>query len=277
MAAPIASDLVIYGGTLGAPSDITSPVGGAIDTSIVLDGYHPNQDLAQVARSATLTSYYSVIYFQNNCTGTGVLNSAKVYNRAAAIPNSSAGVLSYVSTSTRDASTILTTGITGVQDLVTLTGTTPISGVVNYGIGAALRHESLVSGIAPTKCYGDITISSGSQILAVIYGTDNLPAASNLSTYGASAEFMIAVGATQSVALTLPNRVTAPATVATSAFSLATLFPTLDSSIVIPGGFLLAGSYIAIVVQYTAYPSMSEPISNHIRHFPVITGNPGAS
>ena len=273
MAYPVPTDLVIYGGANTPPADITSPIGGAINTATPLTSATLNADLAGVNRGASDQTYYAIFYFQNNCTSPSYLNFARIYNRSGALVNTVAGSLTYVSTSTSDASTIMTTGkVAGVyaQELITLTGTTPVVGQKLWDAGTVIRHESLTAGTAPVKTIGNVSISASGQIIAVLYGTANNPSGLDLSTITASAKFTFALATTKSTPLSSANRITAPTGI--GAFAPATFWQGADASLGVPSATLVGGEYIAVCVAYQSLAGAPESVNNQLGHFPILLG-----
>jgi hypothetical protein len=278
MSAPVATDLVIYGSTTVVPSNNTSALGGAIDTSTALSSASLGADLASVSRGATDVSYYAVIYFKNNCASPGSLQFARIYNRSGAVTNTAAGSLQYVSTSTLDNTTILTTGkVAGVftQELVTLTGTTPVTGTKIWDVTSVIRHESLTAGTSPVKLSGNVTISSTGQILCVMYGTLSNPPALDLAVYTCTTEFSFALATTKNTAIASANRLTAPTTIGT--FYPATFWVGADASLGVTSASLGTGEYIGVAVRYQSFTGAPETVSNELDHFPILIGTPSGS
>ena len=274
MAAPIATDLVIYGGLNGVPANATGLIGGAVGAP--LSSASLGADLGTINRGASNQTYYAIFYFQNNCTYPSYLNFARIYNRSGALRNATAGSLTYVSTA-NDVTTILTTGKVGgvfAQELVTLTGTTSVSGTRLWDINSIIRHESLATGTTPVKCIGNVSVTLAGSILAVLYGTASNPAGQDLSTITASAEFSFALATNKNTVLSSANRITLPTGI--GAFFSATYWAGGDASLGISSATLGFGEYVGVCVAYQSLAGAFEPISNELDHFPVLLGSPVA-
>ena len=273
MARPIETDIVIYGGVSGVPSNNTSPIGGTMDATAPLTST-PGADLASIYRGASDVVFNAIIYFQNNCTSPGTLNFARVYNRSGAIVNTVVGSLQYVST-TGDTTTIKTTGkVSGAwqQDLIVLAGTTPVTGTKIWDAGTVIRHESLTAGISAVKTRGNITISSSGQILCVMYGTDSNPTGYDFAVYTCTAEYALALASAKNTTLTAANRLTTSTGI--GSFAPATMWNGADASLGVPGAALGFGEHVGVAIQYTSYTGAPEPVSNEEDHFPMLLGTP---
>lgn len=272
MAAPVLADLMAYPGSYGTPVDDVTPYGGAINVSTPIDPAVLNSLLFKIFLPSIDTIYYDAFYFQNNCTTPGTLASARIYNRAGARVNTSAGSCQYVSTLATDTGIVRTTGKVGgvfTQEDVTLTGTTPISGSKSWDISSVVRHEYLTLGLASTQPTGQVSISVAGQIIAVIYGT-TLGYATSFS----SVEFKITLATTKGSTVSGTNRLTAPNVGTLGAFSTATYWSGDDNSLGVPGGFLAFGESIAVVTQFTSFAGIFIPVGNTLKQTPTITGIP---
>jgi len=278
MATPIATDIKIYPGASGTPTDDVSAYGGAITTGGgVMNDALINVALDTIYQSGSDVTYNAIIYFKMTNVTSGQLNDARLYNRAGAALNSSSGTCQYVSTSTADTTTIRTVGkVSGVYttDLVTLTGTTPVSGSKVWDSNTVVRHESLnTGGTGAVKPVGNITVSLTGQILAVLYGTSANPSGIDLATTWASYEFKLALASAKNTTISGTNRLTAPAS-GIGSYSSATFWSGADASIPVPSGVLTFGEYIGVAIQFTTYTGIPLPIANEINFLPVLTGTP---
>lgn len=277
MATPVASDLKMYPGASGTPTDDVSAYGGAITTTSVLNDALINVVLDSIYQGITDVTYNAIFYFKATNTTSGSLSNARVYNRAGAVVNAASGSCQYVSTSSSDTGAILTTGkVAGIYttDLVVLTGTTPVSGTKVWDASTIIRHESLnAGGTSAVKPTGNITISSSSQILAVLYGTSASPSGQDLATTWGSAEFTLALASAKNATISGTDRLTAPAS-GIGSYSTATFWSGADASIPVPSGSLAFDEYIGVAVQFTAYAGVNLPVSNEINFLPILTGTP---
>lgn len=277
MATPVASDLKMYPGASGTPTDDVSAYGGAINTTAVLNDSLINVALDSIYQGITDVTYNAIFYFKATNSTSGSLANARVYNRAGAVVNAASGSCQYVSTSSSDTTTILTTGkVAGsyTTDLVTLTGTTPVSGTKVWDATSIVRHESLNSaGLAAVKPVGNVTISSSGQILTVLYGTSANPSGQDLATTWGSTEFTLALASAKNTTISGTNRLTAPAS-GIGSYSNATFWSGADASIPVPSGSLGFGEYIGVAVKFTAYSGINLPVSNEINFLPILTGTP---
>lgn len=278
MATPIATDIKIYPGASGTPTDDVSAYGGAITTGGgVMNDALINVALDTIYQSGSDVTYNAIFYFKMTNVTSGQLNDARVYNRAGAVTNGASGTCQYVSTSASDTTTVRTVGkVSGVYttDLVTLTGTTPVSGTKVWDSGTVVRHESLNSGgTGAVKPVGNVTISLTGQILAVLYGTSSNPSGIDIATTWASNEFQMALASAKNATISGTDRLTAPAS-GVGSYSAATLWAGADASIPVPSGLLTFDEYVGVAVKFTAYTGIPLPISNEINVLPILTGTP---
>ena len=261
MAAPSDSTLKYYPGASGTPTNNTNAIGGAISTGAELVETAANHliDVLSIPSSTgSDVDYYGIAYRKNEASGP--LNDAYMWNRTAAIANTSASIVQVQSTSASDTGVVRCTGLVSsvwTQGNVTCTGTTAATGSTTFDASGLWRFESLVGGAAATPV-GNITISVNGQIVAVIYGS-----ASGRGNIMATREFAIALASSQSATLSASNRLTAPGSI--SAFAQGAKWTGLDQSIAVPGTGDLAGSaYIGYVVKLTVKAGIQAPVAGYV-------------
>lgn len=263
MATPTRSDKRTYLGADGVPATDVDPIGGAIYTGTAVNENTTGNLFGDLRIGSSDIYYYTIFYEAFANTTSGSMKNCREANRAGAILNSSSGTVSVVSTSSSDTGTLRVTGLVSSvweQEDITLTGTTPATGVKTYDSGGVVRYE-YISGTPA----GALTCSVASAVCGVIWGTDYDPAdgGSSIATYMATAEIDLAVATAINTTLSSANRLTAPTGI--GSFSKATRWTGADASIAVPGGSLGVGDYIGICARFTAYNGIPATYSGKIQ------------
>lgn len=229
MSSPVDSDWGYYPGTHGLVLTDTDPIIGAIDTGTSLTESAVNLTLMGPISlpSSGVVPYYAGGYLKLNSTLPSSAGSPRLYNRAGAVVNTSAGVPRVVSTNPADVGVSGNGPATGLQvrlmaqvgglwvpQWINPNGTTPSNdvagGVQSVDAFTALFWELTLGG-AYTVVPGDFGCYVGSQLCAVIRGTNN--PRRGITGQGNSACFsnvMIAGPATKNTDIVSVNRLTMP-------------------------------------------------------------------
>lgn len=258
MAAPTRADIHYYRGANAAPANDTDPLGGAIYTTAELDPTSASNLWSTIRIESTDQDYYSVHYRQAKNSSSGSLESARFYNRAGAILNSTSGTAQVASTSASESISIIITGkVSGNWDQETLvvSGTTPTIGSKTWDSNSVVRWQC-VSGTP----VGNITCSVNGSVVGVIYGTNDDPVdgdPDSIACYMISTETTWALATATNTTVSSANRKTAPTGI--GSFVAATLWSGADASINVPGGNLIVDEYIGVVGKLTLKANVPQP------------------
>lgn len=258
MSTPTRADKRTYLGADGVPSNDTDPIGGAIDTGTAIDENVLGSLFGSIRLGASDDAYYTIFYIKMVHTSPGMLNLARLCNRAGARLNSTSGNAAIISTNSSDVGQIKITGkVSGswVQETLTLTGSTPVVGTQVWDANSVYRWEA-ISGVPA----GLVTCSVNSSTCGVIWGTDNDPldAGPSIATRMASAEIEFAIASAKNTAISSTDRKTAPSS-GIGSFSKATNWPGESFSINIPSGEMEADDYFGVCAKFLALADIPAP------------------
>lgn len=275
MSLPDRGDKFTYLGADGVPTTDTDPIGGAIDTgTAVAEGTLGNL-FGSIRLGQTDDAFYSAFYIKMEHTAPGILDLARLCNRAGARLNTTSGNASLVSTSADDTGDVIITGKVATvwtQETLTLTGTTPVIGTQVWDSNSVVRYEHL--GGVPV---GLVTCAVNSSTCGIIWGTSNDPADGfpSIATYMASAEIEFAVATAKNTAISSANRKTAPTTI--GSFSKATKWSGEDFSISIPSNEMEADDYIGVAVKMLVFANVPAPAQGRMQFKHNLVGDAKAS
>ena len=257
-------------GSDGVPSNQTSPVGGAPTTTIDPSGTVDNTVFPpEIVSSITDVAYYGIEYV--TLTSANVLAQARVFNRAAAILNSTSGICSANSTSATDTGTLIITGQVGgawKQDKIVLTGTTTSYGSMNFDANSVYRWEYSNGSGSSAKPLGNISCFINAAQVCLFYGTGNGTSnnAVNNACSMCSAEISLALATAKNTPITCSNILTAPATGSVVASSQATVWTNADASITVPTtGAMVQNDYVGVLVTWLVKANIPLPLTGKVQ------------
>jgi len=264
MSVPDRDDKKTYLGADGVPTDDTSPYGGAIATGTAVNENTLGNLFGAIRLGQVDDAYYTSFYIKLEHTSPGLLDLARICNRAGAKLNTSSGNAAIISTNASDTGQIIITGKVGgtwTQETLTLNGTTPVVGTQVWDANSVFRWEH-ISGVPA----GLVTCSVNSSTCGIIWGTDNDPSDGfpSIATYMASAEIEFALATAKNTTVSGTNRKTAPAS-GIGSFSKATKWAGEDFSINVPSGEMLAADYICVVVKFIVKANIPAPNGGKIQ------------
>lgn len=276
MSVPTRDDKKTYLGVDGVPTNDTDPYGGAIDTGALVNENTLGNLFGAIRLGQVDDAFYTAFHIKMEHTSPGILDLARVCNRAGARVNTSSGNAALISTNAADVGQIIVTGKvsgTWVQETLTLNGTTPVVGTQVWDANSVYRWEH-ISGVPA----GLVTCSVNSSTCGVIWGTDNDPSDGfpSIATYMATAEIEFALATSKNAAVSGTNRKTAPAS-GIGSFSTATKWPGEDFSINVPTNEMEADDSIAVAVKVLALANVPAPAGGKLQFKHNLVGDAKAS